>query len=153
MNDVSLIRLYVMRAAYLLVAAGLAVMIWPLLINKTPNVEHMRGVVWSLLGAVGVLAAIGIRYPLQMLPLLLFELLWKSIWLIAIGLPLRSAGAFTAGTQATWNDCLISIPIFLVAIPWGYVYRNYVRGPGDRWRTQPQATGNDASPQMATARS
>ena len=133
MHGVSLVRLYVMRATYLLIAFGLAMMIWPLLINKTPNVEHMRGVVWSLLGAVGVLAAIGIRYPLQMLPVLLFEFLWKIIWLIAIGLPLRFAGAFTAGTRDTWNDCIISIPIFLIAIPWGYVWKNYVRRPADRW--------------------
>jgi hypothetical protein len=138
-NQVSLVRLYLLRATYLLIAVGLALMIWPLLINKTPNVEHMRGVVWSLLGAVGVLAAIGIRYPLQMLPVLLFEFLWKSIWLVAIGLPLRSAGTFTPGTQSTWNDCLISIPIFLVAIPWGYVFDNYVRRPSDRWTSRQRA--------------
>jgi hypothetical protein len=111
----------------------------PLLINKTPNVEHMRGVVWSLLGTIGVLATIGIRYPLQMLPLLLLELLWKSMWLLLIGLPLRSAGGFTPGTLGTWNDCLISVPIFLVAIPWGYVFENYVRRPGDRWTSRGHA--------------
>ena len=43
-----------------------------MLLTQTPDVEHMRGVVWALLGAVGLLAVLGIRYPLQMLPLLLF---------------------------------------------------------------------------------
>ena len=33
MTDVSLFRLYALRAGYLFVAAGLAATIWPLLIN------------------------------------------------------------------------------------------------------------------------
>jgi len=132
--DVSLFRLYLLRATYALIGVGLAAMIWPGIINATADVEHMRGVVRSLLGAVSLLALVGIRYPLTMLPLLLFELVWKSLWIVAFGLPLRAAGALTAATQSTWNDCLISIPLFLVVIPWGYVWRNYVSRPGDRWK-------------------
>ena len=51
-----------------------------------------RGVIPSLLGAVWLLAFVGLRYPLQMLPLLLFEFVWKTIWLIAFGLPQWSVG-------------------------------------------------------------
>jgi hypothetical protein len=83
-----------------------------------------------------LLAALGIRYPLQMLPVLLFELVWKTIWLIIIGFPLRSADAFTAATASTWNDNIAGIVICLVVIPWGYVYANYVKKPGDRWRAE-----------------
>lgn len=43
------------------------------------------------------------RYPFQMLPLLLFELVWNSTWLLAIGLPLWTAGAFDADTRQTWR--------------------------------------------------
>ncbi len=134
MNDVSIFRLYLLRAAYVLVTVGLALMIWPRLINPPQDIEHMRGVVWSLLGAVGLLAAIGIRYPLQMLPVLIFELVWKTIWLIVIGLPLRAADAFTPATAQTWNDNVFGVILCLVVIPWGYVFTNYVRKPGDRWR-------------------
>ena len=127
MNDVSKFRLYLLRAAYLLVTVGLAVMIWPRLINPPANVEHMRGVVWALLGAVGLLAAVGIRYPLQMLPVLLLELVWKVIWIVAIGLPLWTSQSFTPGTAQTWNDCVFGVVLCLIVIPWPYVYRNYVR--------------------------
>lgn len=134
MNGVSLFRLYLLRATYLLIGVGLAVMIWPRLISPPPGLEHMRGVVWALLGALGLLALLGIRYPLQMLPLLLFELTWKVIWVVAIGVPLRAAGAFDEATSATWVECIFGIIVCLVAIPWGYVLANYVRRPGDAWR-------------------
>ena len=137
MTGLSTFRLYLLRATYLLIFAGLAVMIWPGVLSHPNDLEHMRGVVRSLLAGVSLMALLGIRYPLRMLPLLLFELVWKSIWLLAFGLPLWSARAFTPGTQGTWFDCLVSIPIFLVAIPWPYVWAHYMRKPGDRWTGAP----------------
>ena len=135
MTAVPLWRLYVMRGAYAFIAVGLALMIWSLLLFKvTPELEHMRGVVWALLGAVGLLAVLGIRYPLQMLPLLFFELTWKTIWLIVIGIPLRSAGAFDAAYASSWIDCIAGIVLCVIAIPWRYAFENYVRRPGDPWR-------------------
>lgn len=134
MSEVSTFRLYVLRATYLLIAVGLGVMIWPNLISPSANVEHMRGVVWALLGAVGLLALLGIRYPLQMLPLLLFELVWKSIWLAVFGLPLWHANALDAASRSTLFDCLFGVVLCVLVIPWGYVVRHYVRGAGDTWR-------------------
>ena len=86
MTEVSLFRLYALRAGYVLIVTGLAATVWPLLINHSPHWPLMNSVVCSLLAAVSVLAAVGIRYPLQMLPVLIFELLWKTIWLSAIAL-------------------------------------------------------------------
>ena len=134
MTEVSTFRLYLMRATYLLMLVGLGFTIWPGIIHHAKAVELMDGVASSLLATVAVLAAVGIRYPLQMLPLLLFELVWKSIWLIAFALPLWSANQIDAGTQETVVDCLMGIVIFPIAIPWPYVYANYVRKAGERWR-------------------
>lgn len=133
MNTVSTLRLYVLRAAYLVIFIGLALMIGPLLFTAH-EAEHMRGVVRAMLAAVALLALLGIRYPLQMLPLLLFEFVWKSVWLIAVGIPLRGTDAFTGGIAQTWVDCTVGVVVCLIAIPWGYVYHNFVRKPGDPWR-------------------
>jgi hypothetical protein len=73
MNDVTTFRLYLMRAAYLLIAVGLGITIWPGLIRHAMEGVPVHGATGSLLGAVAVLAAVGIRYPLQLLPLLLVE--------------------------------------------------------------------------------
>ena len=135
MQEVSTFRLYLLRGMYLIVAAGLAILIWPLMLDSPEGAEHMRGVVWSLLTGISLLALLGIRYPLRMLPLLLFELTWKTIWLLAIGVPLWTADAFTPGTRETWRDCLVGVALCLAVIPWGYVLATYVRAPGDRWRS------------------
>ncbi|MEP6591015.1 MAG: hypothetical protein ABJC19_07515 [Gemmatimonadota bacterium] len=134
MHEVSLVRLYVLRATYLLVGVGVAAMIWPHLLNSPQTVEHYHGVTWCLLTAVSLLGFLGIRYPLKMLPVLFFELVWKVIWVVAIGLPLRSAGPLVGDFAETWTNTVVGIVVVLIAIPWGYVFRQYVKEPGERWR-------------------
>ncbi len=133
MTDVPLWRLYVLRAMYLIMAVGLGLVIWPGIISHRPEWPLMNGVVACLLGAVGLLAALGLRYPLRMLPILLFELAWKAIWLIAVALPLWRAGKMDAATMGTVSDC-VPVVLVLIAVPWRYVAANYVAAPGDRWR-------------------
>ena len=72
-NEVSLARLYVLRAMYLLLVIGGAIVFLPQLIGHEPTA---RGVIPSMLGGLWVLACFGLRYPLHMLPILLFELAW-----------------------------------------------------------------------------
>jgi hypothetical protein len=139
MTEVSLLRLYVLRATYLLVAVGLGSTIWPLLLGAPETVEHFRGVTWCLLGAVALLALLGVRYPLKMLPLLFFELAWKITWLVTIGLELRSSGQLVGAFSETWSANLLGLVIFPLAIPWGYAVRKYLREPGDPWSRRPAA--------------
>lgn len=130
-GQVSLIRLYVLRAGYLVLAVGLAAVNLPELVAHQPMA---RGVIPSLLGAVWLLALVGLRYPLQMLPLLMFEFVWKTIWLIDYGLPQWSSGQLPP-TFADDFQAIAGGPIFFaIVIPWGYVYRHYFQQPAGRWR-------------------
>jgi hypothetical protein len=133
MYEVSLLRLYILRATYLLLIVGVGTMIWPLLLDAPDQAEHFRGVTWCLLSTVAVLAFFGLRYPLQMIPVLLFELIWKATWLLAIGLPLRQAGRLDGAFAETWFANVFGVVVVLVTVPWGYVWRAYFRAPGDRW--------------------
>jgi len=88
MEDLSTLRLYLLRGLYLLIALAMGAQIWPLILHHPANVEHMRGVVRSFLGALTLLCLLGVRYPVKMLPLLFFEWVWKTIWVLSFGLPL-----------------------------------------------------------------
>ena len=133
MNDVSIFRLYLLRVIYLIISVGVAFTIWPQLINHPTPWSLWHGVGCSLLGAVCILAFIGIRYPLKMLPVLFFEMIWKSIWLITVALPLWSTDQMNAENLETTQNCLMGIIVPLV-IPWRYVWKNYVKMDGDRWK-------------------
>jgi hypothetical protein len=133
MPEVSTFRLYLLRATYLLIVVGLGVTIWPGILHPPKDLALMRGVVRSLLGAVSLLAILGIRYPLTMLPLLFFELVWKSIWMLAFGLPLWASHQLDPDTQETFNACLMGVVLVPMVMPWRYVYANFVKARGDRW--------------------
>lgn len=130
--EVSVIRLYLLRAGYLLLVVGLGSTVWPSVIHHAPwTLWH--GVGQSMLAALSLLAVLGLRYPLKMLPLLFFEMAWKAIWLVAIALPLWMAHSIDADTADTIQACLVAI-VFPIVIPWRYVFAHYVLEPGDRWR-------------------
>src|SRR6266487_84850 len=94
-KDVSTFRLYLMRFLYLGNFVFLGLNIWPELIRHEGTWDPVKGVAFSFWAALSALSGLGIRYPLKMLPLLLLQLVYKSIWLIAVYLPLRSAGQST----------------------------------------------------------
>jgi hypothetical protein len=130
-DQVSLVRLYVLRAAYLLLVVGIGAMILPPLISHAPTA---RGVIPSLIGAVGLLALIGLRHPLPMLPLLMFEFAWKTLWLLVFGLPQWSSGQLPPTFAEDFPNILFGVVLMPVVIPWAYVWRQYVKAPGARWR-------------------
>jgi hypothetical protein len=142
MSEISIFRLYLLRAGYLLIAVGLAIMIFPDIIRPSENLSHMGAVVRSMLAAVSLLAFIGIRYPLKMLPVMFFELLWKSVWLLAFGLRLWSSDKLNKDTAETLNECIFGVIVVLVVIPWDYVFKHYLKAPGDLWRKQRAVPGN-----------
>ena len=130
-NDgVSLFRLYLLRAAYLLLVVGLGAMIVPDLISHAPTA---RGVIPSLLGAIWLLAFIGLKYPLQMLPLLMFEFAWKAIWLLAYGLMQLTSGQLPPTFTEVAFNIGIGVILMPLIIPWNYVWQHYVRAGGARW--------------------
>lgn len=131
MSGVSPLRLWVMRAFYLFMAVGIGATVWPLIIGHPADRPRMTGVALALLGTIGLLALLGLRYPLQMLPLLLFELIWKAVWLAAFALPRWLGGSLDEGMRTTMFETSLGAVLLLV-IPWRYVFHHYARKPAER---------------------
>jgi hypothetical protein len=145
MSSVSTARLAILRATYLFIAAGLAITRWPGIVNPPADASHMDGVVASMLGAFSLLMLLGIRYPLRMLPLLGFELLWKSMWVLLWAVPRLLDHQMDAARQETLVACLMGIVLVPIAMPWGHVVDRYIRARGEPWsmsrpESPPQAT-------------
>src|SRR4051812_321039 len=130
--DLPLYQLQMMRVGYLVMGVGLAVVKWPLVIGYDPSTPLYEGVVAVLLTAMSLLAFLGLRYPVRMLPILLFETLWKVIWLgrgAARGARRRRRPGheqdhrqLRAGSHHRGRH------------PWRYVWQRYITAKGDPWR-------------------
>ena len=150
MYEVSTFRLYLLRAMYAFVAVGLAIFKLAPAILHPENLSPQDSVVISVLGGFALLAVLGIRYPLKMLPLLFFEFVWKVIWVVALGLPLLLSGGLdpnvSFGGTETLINCLLGIVLVPIVVPWGYVLNHYVRVPGDRWgKKQVQSPASEST--------
>jgi hypothetical protein len=146
MSEVSTFRLYLLRAMYVFTVVGLAIEKLPALLHPA-NLSPGDSVILSVLGATALLAVLGIRYPLKMLPLLFFEFVWKAIWILAFGLPLSLSGGLdpniSFGGTETLIACLVGVVLVPLVLPWGYVLKHYLKAPGDRWGKQVSAVASE----------
>jgi hypothetical protein len=121
-----------MRAGYLLIGVGLALVKWPLL-PRLARCRSLRGgdVVPPDRDVVPGLPRSAL--PDQAAALLLFESAWKLLWLTLVALPKAMADDLDAATTKTVFSCSLGV-VLLAVVPLRYVWRTYVRAPGDRWR-------------------
>ncbi len=126
-------RLNTMRVGYLFMVVGLAVTKWPQLLDHG-SWELKEGTVVTMLVAMSVLALLGLRYPQRMLPILLFEVGWKLIWLGIVALPLWLDGNLTGATRDQ-ASAVLYVVVIIAVVPWRHVVSGFVLARGERWRT------------------
>ena len=93
----------------------------------------MEGVVVCLLTAMSLLAFLGLRYPVRMLPILLFEVIWKVLWIGVVAVPHLISNDLDSATREVLVNCCFVV-VILAVIPWRHVWARYARTPGDAWR-------------------
>jgi|SRR5450631_1480855 len=141
MNEVSLFRLYVLRAMYLIIVVGLGVYLWPGVLDPNKHWELMEGQATCMLAAFSLLCVVGLRYPLKVLPVLLWEVVWKTLWLALVPLPQWMAGHVDESIKPTVFAVSLVVLVY-IAIPWPYVFAHFVKAPAERWwRSLPMTKG------------
>jgi hypothetical protein len=144
-------QLNLMRVGYLVMGVGLAVTKWPLLVGDR-SWELMEGTVTCILVAMSVLALLGLRYPSRMLPILLFEVGWKLVWLGTVALPLWLDGdlegaALEQATEVAW------VVVIIAVVPWRHAAARYLRETADPFlpprRDRAQVGSSSAGPRRA----
>lgn len=125
-DGVPLINIYLLRLLFTLMFLFLTYDSWAHILHHTGPWDPANSAAWFMWGSCSVIAVIGIRRPLRMLPIVLFEIVYKTAWLIVIALPLYQRNELT-GTPAEGmadNFMLVILPI--VAMPWRYFFRTYI---------------------------
>jgi hypothetical protein len=117
-------HIWALRAIYLLAFAFVGTWAWRSLLNHEGPWEQYKSVAICVWAAYTTMLAIGILKPLTMLPVMLFMTFYKTLWLVLVWYPMSKAGTLTPGMDAMAKDFMV-LPLALVIIPWGYVWRNY----------------------------
>jgi hypothetical protein len=130
---VAMWRIHLLRLLYLLMLTVMGLGVWKYLLFAPDHGSIDRMTSASLLGGLAVAAALGIRYPLQMLPLLLFELIWKTVYILVLYTPAWLAGEVTPDMQSLFQRCIGIVALYVV-MPWGYVWARYFAQPSEPWR-------------------
>jgi hypothetical protein len=76
--------------------------------------------------AYSVLSIFALINPLKWLPIVMFEIVYKIIWLVIVAYPLWSTNqlAGSPAEEMTYAFGWVILPI--VAMPWAYAFRTYV---------------------------
>jgi hypothetical protein len=130
--QLSVRQLNLMRVGYLVMGVGLALTKWHLLVDHA-SWGLSEGSKNCLLIAMSVLALLGLRYPRRMLPILLFEVGWKLLWLGVVALPLWLDDRLEGATR-TQTGTILWVVIIIAVIPWRHVVADYVTAPTEPWR-------------------
>ena len=132
-GEIPLWRVYVLRAGYLLIAGGMGSQLWSAYLDPHKPWTLTHGVMNAMLLSLVLLSVLGLRYPLKMLPLLFWEMIWKAVWLLTVSLPAWRSGTMNDDIAETTFECSL-IVLFVFIMPWDYVWRHFVTAKSERWR-------------------
>jgi len=138
MHQVSPFRLNCLRAMYLFIVVGFGTFLLPSILFPGHALEPLEAVTNYMLLAFWLLSVPGLIYPLQMLPVLLWEIVWKTVWVLMVALPQWQSGHMERFTEnnLSWIPILVAC---YAAVPWGYVFNNYLRKSPEPWRSAKRA--------------
>jgi hypothetical protein len=120
------VNVYLLRTVFLLIFLFVGYDSWSLLLKHHGGWDPMRAAAWSMFAAYSLLSILGVFRPLKMLPLMLFVVFYKSIWLLFVAYPLWAAGRLAGSPAEEMARVFMWVPVAIVAVPWKYVLDKYV---------------------------
>ena len=119
-------QVYLVRLVFLLTFLFVATDSWTAIIRHQGPWEPVRAVALCVWAAYSTMAVLGLIHPLKMLPLMMFMIAYKAIWLIIVAGPLWLSGELGASPAAEMAKAFSWIILPVVAMPWGYFFRTFV---------------------------
>ncbi len=128
-------NIYLLRLLYLLMLVFVGSEAWIAIATHQGPWDHVRAVALCVWATYSTLSLLGLIHPLRMLPLVLFMIGYKVLWLMLVALPLWRAGVLAGSPAAQMTYAFLWVPLPIIAVPWKYVWRQYVAWPRARVAT------------------
>lgn len=119
-------KIYLLRFLFLLVFVFVGYDSWLSIINHQGPWDHVRAAALCMWASYSLLSIIGVFYPLKMLPLVMFEIIYKVSWLIIVAYPLWSANQLAGSPAEEMTYAFLWVVLPIAAMPWKYAFHKYV---------------------------
>lgn len=123
------VQIWGLRVFYFLMLVFVAPVAWRALLTHEGAWEPVRAVTFAVWATYPLLALLGLLHPLRWLPLMLFTLGYKAVWLGFVAFPLWQAGALWGTDTGEVASSFLAMPLLALVVPWGYVWKTYVAWP------------------------
>ncbi len=123
------INIWGLRLFYALMAAFVATDAWATLLQHEGPWAPMTAITYCVWATYPTLAVLGLIHPLRMLPIMLFTIGYKTLWFVFVAYPLWATGSLAGSSAEPITNAFLGLPILILVVPWGYVWRAYVKVP------------------------
>ncbi|MBP6004509.1 MAG: hypothetical protein KA746_13835 [Pyrinomonadaceae bacterium] len=120
------INIYLLRMFYFLMAGFVATDAWTGIVNHQGPWDPYRAMATCVWAAYATLGILGLIHPLKMLPIMVFMVFYKTLWLIVVAFPLWRSGTLAGSAAAEMTSAFIGVPAAMIAVPWIYFFKNFV---------------------------
>src|SRR6186713_2662487 len=125
-EGVARINIYLLRLLFLLMLIFLGKDAWGYIFTHKGPWDAAEAMNFSIWASYSVLSVFGLIHPLKMLPLILLEILYKTIWLILVAYPLWMSNQLWGSPVEGMAFAFLLVPLPIIAMPWKYAFRKYV---------------------------
>src|SRR5437762_12812447 len=122
------INIYLLRLLFTLMFLFVSYDSWSHILTHTGPWDNPNAAAWCMWGSYSVISFIGILRPLKMLPIVLFEIIYKTAWIFIVAYPLWVNNELTGSPAEGMARVCIWVVLPIVAIPWRYLFGTYLLG-------------------------
>ncbi len=122
------INIYLLRLLFTLMFLFLTYDAWTHILNHTGPWDNANAAAWCMWGSCSVISFIGILRPLRMLPIVLFEIVYKTAWLFVVAYPLWMKNELIGSPAEGMTRVFMWVVFPIVAMPWRYFFRTHILG-------------------------
>ena len=120
------VQIYALRTLFLLMFLFVGFDSWSALLQHQGAWDPMRSAALCMFASYSLLSILGVFKPLKMLPIMVFMVVYKTIWLLFVAYPLWAAGQLAGSPVERMARIFMWVPLAIVAVPWKYVLDKYV---------------------------
>ena len=120
------INVYLLRVLYFMMFAAVGLQMWKTILTHEGPWDHTKAVAFCVWAAYPTLGLFGLIKPLKWLPIVIFMIFYKTLWVIAVAYPLWRAGTLVGSPPEEMARVFMWAPVISLIVPWVYVFKNYV---------------------------